>query len=177
MRNAENVCFIGLRINIHFHDAVYAYLCCLNSLRIVRRQDGATFVRNTRIFDTLRNTLTNSHIGFPVTHYDFYGYAERAFLPSRKGFSVRRNALFRHVIRHVWWDGTAFFVMYIMRNRSIDVYIWCFYTHSSGLPIPFYKNQLSIFFTAVIVFLCNGLQCNETAPFALYRNGASLVWL
>ena len=102
MRNAENVYFIGLRINIHFHDAVYAYLCCLNSLRIVRRRDGATFVRNTRIFGTLYNTLTNSHIGFPVTHYDFYGYAERAFLPSRKGFSVRRNALFRHVIRHVW---------------------------------------------------------------------------
>ena len=102
MRNAENVYFIGLRINIHFHDAIYAYLCCLNSLRIVRRQDGATFVRNTRIFGTLYNTLTNSHIGFPVTHYDFYGYAERAFLSYRKGFSVRRNVLFRHVIRHVW---------------------------------------------------------------------------
>ena len=95
MRNAENVCFIGLRINIHFHDAVYAYLCCLNSLRIVRRQDGATFVRNTRIFDTLRNTLTNSHIGFPVTHYDFYGYAERAFLHCGKASFVVSNGLFR----------------------------------------------------------------------------------
>lgn len=102
MRNAENVCFIGLRINIHSHDAVYAYLCCLNSLRIVRRRDGATFVRNTRIFGTLRNALTNSHIGCSVTHYDFYGYAERAFLSYRKGFSVRRNVLSRRVIRHVW---------------------------------------------------------------------------
>lgn len=123
MRYAENVCFIGLRINIHFHDAIYAYLCYLNSLRIVRRQGGAPFVWNTRIFGTLYNTLTNSHIGFPVTHYDLYGYAERAFLPSRKGFSVRRNALFRRVIRHVWWDRTAFSVIYCIRNRTADAYI------------------------------------------------------
>ena len=157
MWNAENVYFIGLRINIHFHDVVYAYLFYLNSLRIVRRQGGAPFVRNTRIFGTLCNTLTDSHIDCSMTHYDFYGYAERAFLPSREGFSVRRNTLFRRVIRHVWWDRTAFSVMYCMRNRVANVYIWCFYTYSSGVPFPFYKNQLSIFFTAGIVFLCNGL--------------------